>query len=97
MKTQDQLQNEIKQNDTLIINRTAEFAGSIEDFEWFIQRATTRQLHAFNASDFEGKKPSFEDFEAILHNIDILKEMMQLMTQKQLLEHELQRQTAALN
>ncbi|MBC7523470.1 MAG: hypothetical protein H7239_03420 [Flavobacterium sp.] len=97
MKTKNQLQNEIAEISKIIIIRTDEFSGNIEEFEPFINNAIERELFALTQNDYNCRKPNREEFGNIYFNIELLKGMLDLMAKKQMLEYELEKQTAVLN
>lgn len=92
MKTQGQVQSEIKETEDLIINRTSEFTGDVGDFEHFITLGIERELYAFTKNDYVGRKPNEQDFNDILFNIRILQSILELTQKKQWLENELEKQ-----
>lgn len=85
------LETKITELETTIINRTSEFLGEISMFQHFLKQSITMQLHAFTSNEYPYTKPSLKEFEEIMFNIDMLNDMLDLMTDKQVLESELYR------
>lgn len=73
---------------TLIINRTEEFNRDIERFSYFINNAIIRELHALTTGESSIKKLSLSEFEDLTHNIEIMKDIIELTTQKQILDED---------
>jgi hypothetical protein len=80
---------ELKKVDDLIFNRTEEFIGDLEAFDYFIRRGIERELFALTTSDYKGVKPKKDEYNNNLHNIRILEELFNLIAKKQNLQSKL--------
>jgi hypothetical protein len=81
---------ELKKLDELIFNRTEEFKGDVEAFEWFVKCGIERELFALTTNDYKGVKPGKSEYNDNLHNIRILEELFTLIAKKQQLQSKLE-------
>ena len=56
-----------------------DFSGEVGDFHYFIKDAIEMKLHAFMSNDYPYRKPDAKEFNDIMHNIDMLKEVFEAM------------------
>ena len=68
-----------------------DFSGEVGDFHYFIKDAIEMKLHAFMSNDYPYRKPDAKEFNDIMHNIDMLKEVFEAMQKIQHLESELEK------
>lgn len=76
-----------------IINRSREFSGEIGDFHWFLKTAMTMQIHAYTSNDYPYRKPDLKEFEDIMFNIEVLREMFDCLSEIQYLEEKMEKET----
>ena len=69
---------------TLLI-RSGEFLGEIGDFQYFIKSAISAKLHAFTSNEYPNAKPTLEQFENLMFNVDMLNDMLECMNEIQYL------------
>ena len=80
---------ELKKVDDLIFNRTEEFLGDVEAFEYFIRCGVQRELFALTTKEYKGVKPGNLEYNNNLHNVKILEELFTLIAKKQNLQSKL--------
>lgn len=68
-----------------------DFSGEVGDFHYFIKDAIEMKLHAFMSNDYPYRKPDAKEFNDIMHNINMLKEVFEAMQKIQHLESELEK------
>lgn len=68
-----------------IIIRTTEFRGEVSVFDYFLKEAAAMKLHSFT-SDKCIYKPNLNEFENIMFNLEILKEMFDYISDAQVLQ-----------
>ena len=68
-----------------LLSRSGEVAGEIGDFQYFIKSAISAKLHALTSNEYPNAKPTLEQFENIMFNVDMLNDMLECMNEIQYL------------
>lgn len=86
--SKQELEKKIKELETTIGKRTGEFLGEVPMFQHFLRESTNMQLHAFTLNDYPYKKPTLQEFNEVMFNLDMLHDMLDMAAEKQILESE---------
>jgi len=78
---------EIAKMDAEIIINSNSLVGEVQDIEYikyFITDGINKQLFEFTQTTNKNIKPTKEEFENLMFNIDVVKELMKVITNKQI-------------
>ena len=82
---QVEAKQQIEKLQVKLLSRSGEIIGEIGDFQYFIKSAISAKLHALTSNEYPNTKPTLEQFENIMFNIDMLNDMLGCMNEIQYL------------
>lgn len=88
METLAKQNKKIEKLNKIIITRTEEFTRNSDEFYFFINNAITRELHALTLQGNGTKKLSLQQFEYLMHDIQMMKDIIELIEKKQMADKE---------
>ena len=86
---QVEAKQQIEKLQVKLLSRSGEIIGEIGDFQYFIKSAISAKLHALTSNEYPNTKPTLEQFENIMFNIDMLNDMLGCMNEIQYLGKDL--------